>query len=375
MRMDAGKLARMSAARRRVGPVLVAIGLLLLIPFAFRGWDDVRAFTQSRAATCTIIGKRLTLSSTTNGGSSGSRESTFYAPEFTMRYELEGRQRIASGYDASGVATGSAAHNQEILDRYALWQDYPCWYDVANPGRVVLKRSISLFYLLAIWPLLALALGVGFVRSARNANAAAEQPLTPSEELPRAGASSPSSVATKLGGTGTRRWFVGIGVSFALAAAALVYFFVTVLVPAYRPTPASDADRLEMFKYFETGQLGSVRANIEYGVSPDARDAHGVPLLTRTLERCDVKAQDSNYGEFAVYLLQKGANINAKSSDGSTPLIAAARACPLALVRTLIDAGAQVNDSSGDGVSALRVAVQQNRSDVVQLLRASGARD
>jgi ankyrin repeat protein len=160
-----------------------------------------------------------------------------------------------------------------------------------------------------------------------------------------------------------------------LAAAAVGIFFVVVLVPAYRSVPATDSDRLEMFQNFETGQLGSVRAEIEYGVSPDARDSQGVPLLTRSLERCDAKAQSGDYGEFAIYLLQKGAGANVRSSDGGTPLIAAARACAPALVRTLIGAGAEVNARKDDGISALRVAKQHDRAEVAQLLLAAGARD
>src|ERR1035437_2330148 len=81
------KLARSRAGRRLFGIMCVVVSLLFLIPVGFRGWDDIRVFTQFRATTCTIIGKRLTVSSDSNTGSSGNRTSTFYKPEFTMRYE------------------------------------------------------------------------------------------------------------------------------------------------------------------------------------------------------------------------------------------------------------------------------------------------
>jgi hypothetical protein len=353
-----------SFARRVSGYLLLALGLSILLQLGSSAREDVRVFTQYRPATCTIIGKRLAVSRAA-GGSSGAT-STYYAPEFTLRFDVERSQRIATGYDNSGAATGSAAHNQEILARYNVWQDYPCWYDPASASRVVLIRSIPLYYLFAIVSLLAIPAGMALLRGGVPGETMPPENGQPVRTAPEGGHHSSASLF---------RWILGIGVAFALVA-AFFFFVITVLIPAYRPAPPGDAARLEMFEYFETGQLGSVRASIEYGVSPDARDARGVPLLIRTLERCGVTLRDGDYGEFAAYLLQKRASVNAYSEqDGETPLFAAIHACPAPLVRTLIGAGARLDDRNSRGESALAAAMSLGRMDVVEVLRSSGARD
>ena len=344
------------AAPPILGTILIASGLLFLIPVALNGWDDVRVFTQYREATCTIVAKRVSTSTASGTSSvSSSNSSSFYRPEFTMRYNAGGRQHLANGYGTSDVATGTTARSTAILARYAVGQNYRCWYDPAHADRVVLVRSVPLLYVLTIVPLMAIAVGVRLRRVGRTARPA---------PIDTTVAENPFAL----------RIPAGVTVLFVLALVAAGAFVVFVVVPAYRPTPPSDSDRGEMFEWFEVGQLGSVRASIEYGVSPNAKDDKGVPLLTRTLDRCDVKPRSGDYVELALYLLQKGALVNARSPDsGSTALIAASRACPAVIVATLIGAGAHVNDAAKGGVTALKVAAEHERTDVLQLLRAAGA--
>src|SRR4051812_787237 len=100
------KRARPSLHRRPAGYALIAAALIFLIPAMLDAWSEIRIFTQFRAATCTILGKRLAQPDGLDRP----------APEFTLRLDVGGRQRIAAAFDFA-----------DAPQRYALWQDYPCW--------------------------------------------------------------------------------------------------------------------------------------------------------------------------------------------------------------------------------------------------------
>ena len=72
-------------------------------------------------------------------------------------------------------------------------------------------------------------------------------------------------------------------------------------------------------------------------------------------------------------LIKHGAKVNAKASDGSTALHAAAEAGATATVMALLHAGADVDARDGDGLTALAYAVTCEHGDVVAVLRKAGA--
>ena len=83
------------------------------------------------------------------------------------------------------------------------------------------------------------------------------------------------------------------------------------------------------------------------------------------------------YGEYprtAEYLLARGADVNAKSADGLTPLHYAAGAGNTVVVGILLKAGADPNARSIDGTTPLMRAAGAGREDTVKRLVAGGSR-
>lgn len=85
-----------------------------------------------------------------------------------------------------------------------------------------------------------------------------------------------------------------------------------------------------------------------------------------------VVAKDHDLNWLA-FLLQKGARVDLKDSQGNTPLIDAARVGFLEGARLLIAKGAQVNATNGLGETPLIVAVQKRDTAMTRLLLSQGA--
>ncbi len=74
-------------------------------------------------------------------------------------------------------------------------------------------------------------------------------------------------------------------------------------------------------------------------------------------------------------LLGAGADVNAKTSDGSTTLMGASMDGNLEVVRALVAAKADVNAKANNGETALKAAAEFRHPKVVQLLKDAGAVD
>jgi ankyrin repeat protein len=76
-------------------------------------------------------------------------------------------------------------------------------------------------------------------------------------------------------------------------------------------------------------------------------------------------------------LLDKGANIEAKTLDGNTALITAVTGAPFwnsgEAVKLLLEKGANANVKGSNGDTPLSLAEKAGSTDIVNLLRAHGA--
>jgi hypothetical protein len=136
------------AAFAAIGGSVFAAGL------ATAFWPEWKAQNRYVENTCLVLGKRL--------GESRGDDGATYRPEIHVRHSVLGRDYEAWTYDAAGVYTSGRSSSEAILDRFAVGQKYPCWYDPEDPGRVVLKRGYTFFtwFMLGL-PLLFVAIGVG----------------------------------------------------------------------------------------------------------------------------------------------------------------------------------------------------------------------
>ncbi|GEP41631.1 DUF3592 domain-containing protein [Brevifollis gellanilyticus] len=155
--------------RAGVVAIMVAIGFWLV--FAGMAWRDYRVLNEWTASTATIVGRRVVhhtvnSQSRTTGGTS--RSSDVAKPEFALRYVVQGRDMLSTGYDTGSSLRvgGGKAQLEKEFQEWTVGAQVPCWYDPRDPADVVLKRGYGGAYLFALLPLLPFALGWFILRSA-----------------------------------------------------------------------------------------------------------------------------------------------------------------------------------------------------------------
>jgi uncharacterized protein len=146
---------------------------------------------------------------------------------------------------------------------------------------------------------------------------------------------------------------------------ALVVAFVISLLLVFVYPEIRDA-RQEMFSHSAwNGNISRMR--VLYALGADVNGATEItftPLFTAT-GNCQKEA--------ARFLIERGADVNLSQSVGSTPLMNAAYCGDIETARLLIERGANVNAMS-DGGSALRVAREAGKAEIVELLLQHGAK-
>jgi ankyrin repeat protein len=107
---------------------------------------------------------------------------------------------------------------------------------------------------------------------------------------------------------------------------------------------------------------------LEDGANPNALDLENGPPV-RVLDY----AVSRNQFTVTKALLQSGADVDATSFTGATPLIGCAWKGHLEIAKLLIEAGADVNASDGFGRTPLIVSAQRNHLEIVAFLVNAGA--
>lgn len=90
-------------------------------------------------------------------------------------------------------------------------------------------------------------------------------------------------------------------------------------------------------------------------------DAFYIPLL--------VKVTMEKKTEIAVYLIEKGANVNAKDGFGMTSLMWAAYNGEVELVKILLEKGADKTIEAQGGQTALQGAQDKDHTEIIELLK------
>src|SRR5690606_7517052 len=124
----------------------------------------------------------------------------------------------------------------------------------------------------------------------------------------------------------------------------------------------ADADLIDAAK---AGNLHAVRAEIEAGADVDARSSDGSTALHWAVEGHAVEIVDA--------LLEAGADATVASRNRVTPLSLAALTGDAAVIERLLAAGADPNERSEEGQTALMLAARNGRPDAVRLLLDRGA--
>ena len=123
------------------------VGLaVVLIQVVLPEWRANHQFVEHA---CVVLDTRLETQKRGDG--------TQFRPAVRIQYEVDGEKYVLWTYSIRSSYSGNRAANQDIVADYQVGQQYPCWYDPAEPSVAVLVRG----YTWSFW--LTLALPMSFV--------------------------------------------------------------------------------------------------------------------------------------------------------------------------------------------------------------------
>jgi Protein of unknown function (DUF3592) len=128
-------------------------------------WRDVQTMTSWKESQATILGRREVVKTSKEDRSAAeirkgiqSRKTTMRKPEFALKYLVDDREVISSGFDTgSSINVGSQIIGKAAIDELVAGKTITCWYDPADPAFVVVRRGFGgacLFYGLLPLPFL-----------------------------------------------------------------------------------------------------------------------------------------------------------------------------------------------------------------------------
>lgn len=133
--------------------------------------------------------------------------------------------------------------------------------------------------------------------------------------------------------------------------------------PDINATNASMATAL----HWAAHQPTKARMLLEHGANPNAKSKQGItPLL--------VAVQRPGSAQLIALLLEKGAEVNVQNNQRFTPLHLASRTGDLEIIKLLVVKGAEINSASGIGVTPLFSAAMSQNPSAVDYLLQKGAK-
>jgi excisionase family DNA binding protein len=132
-----------------------------------------------------------------------------------------------------------------------------------------------------------------------------------------------------------------------------------------QPNGSAEIGETVLFDAIRIGDVDDVEFLLAAGAAVNAKDSEGwTPLMWTTVK---------GYAEIARALLAAGADVHAKNNKGWTALRLAVSLNDTELARSLIEAGADVNDRDQKGSTALMQAAGEKSVESLELLLDYGA--
>ena len=126
----------------------------------------------------------------------------------------------------------------------------------------------------------------------------------------------------------------------------------------------------------ETGDVAEVRRLLAAGVPVDTLDRHNMPWDQTAL----MLAAHNGFLEIVQLLLAAGASVSAvdqnipESEQKNQPLHHAVKGQNIAVVEAILDAGADINALTTDGKTPLNMAIRKDNLPLAKLLTSRGAK-
>jgi hypothetical protein len=168
--------------------LLIMMGALLVLDFLPELWAQYFYVEGG----CLLLDKRLV-----EHPPSGKAFNSTYRPEFLIRYKVAGQEYQAWAYKAVKSSSALRWPKERVLESFTVGQEYPCWYDPADPSRVVVVQGYSWFscVVMPVFVVLAFLTAMGFRRALRRARCPAPA------ALPTRPATHPEAITTSPGPT------------------------------------------------------------------------------------------------------------------------------------------------------------------------------
>jgi hypothetical protein len=126
--------------------------------------------------------------------------------------------------------------------------------------------------------------------------------------------------------------------------------------------------RFDLFAAAMLGQLTALKTAVEtFPATLQVRGAHGIPLLSHAI------LGEAPARPVFDFLLARGVDVNARSKNGSTPLMAAVQSGQSEIVRLLLGKGADASVKAANGGTALALGLKRGDAAIIQALKDAGA--